>query len=79
MVTVNGVGQQLGINTGHSSFNVELTHKASLNDKLSNDVNFNFDALLDSRRNENFSRAPSSCVEGRAEGRATAVAWSNAL
>ena len=57
LVAINDVAQKLRIHRCHSPLDVELANKASLNDERGDVVHFDFDRLVDARRNEDF-RAP---------------------
>ena len=46
LVTVDGVTQQLSVDTGHPALDVELTHEPGLDDELRDVVHLDSDAPL---------------------------------
>ena len=79
VVAVNNVAQQLGPHVRHAAFDVELANEIRLHDKLGNILNFNFDALLDAVRDEDFRRYAGRRVDARTKARTTSDARPDSL
>lgn len=63
-VAVDGVAQQLGVDTGDSSFDIKLANKSRLDYKLSNNVHLHFDSLFNAGCHQYFRGIPHGCVDG---------------
>lgn len=77
-VTVDGVAQQLSIYTCDTALDVELAHKARLNDELTDDVHFDTNGLLTAGRHENLT-AVTGGIDGGTKAGTTTIAGPNAI
>lgn len=65
-ITVDGIAEQLRVDAGHPTFDVELTHEPRLDDELTDDMHFDLDGLFRLGRHQDL-RPVAGDVDGRAE------------
>ena len=69
LVTVDGVAQQLGVDTRHPALDVELADEASLDNELGDVVHFDPDALLEAGADQDLRSPTRRGVNSRTESR----------
>lgn len=79
VVAVDDVAEELGADVSHPALNVELADEIGLDNELGNVLHFDFDALLDAVRDENFGRDAGRRVDSRTEARPAADARPDSL